>query len=338
MISSRFNVTTMLMAVLALPTISAQTPDFEKDVLPILKSRCFECHGAPRKDKRGRMKFAKAGLRLDGKDHILAGKVIVPKSPQSSMIVEYTSLPAGDPDIMPPKGSPLAPREVQTIYNWVNDGASFGKWTGAARTGIKTAPALEPGRLAPRIALLNQLGTDLQPLSDSALKALLPKMASIEPVFPGSGLLRVSFVHAKQPLGNDDLKQLSAIAPRIAHLNLAGTAISDGGLVFLSKMSRLVHLDLHRTSVSDKGMKFLAGLKELRYLNLYGTRVGDKGLPHLSMLKRLDALFLWRTEVTTQGLKRLAQMLPTAKISHKLELPAAASPLETGNRRRRKKK
>ncbi|MFT7616919.1 MAG: hypothetical protein ACI97A_000549 [Planctomycetota bacterium] len=313
---------------------SAQTPDFEKHILPILKSRCFECHSAPYKDKRGRMKFPKAGLRLDGKDHILAGETVVPKSPQSSLMVEYISLPAGDADIMPPKGRPLSTEDIQTIYNWVNDGAPFGAWTGAARKAVKKTAAPKVASVPSRIKLLKELGKDVKPLDASALKEILPGKARIRASYPGSGLLDVSFSRSASTFTSEDLKALKPIASRIARLDLGGTAVTDKDLTFLAGMERLMHLDLHKTKVTDKGMASIQGLKELRYLNLYGTEIGDNGLPNLTLLKRLESLFLWKTKVSPDGLKRLAQMLPKAKISYKLVLPDPAADPAPRNRRR----
>ena len=42
--------------------------DFEKEVWPILESRCVECHKAPY-ELNGLLKKPKAGLRLDGAAH-----------------------------------------------------------------------------------------------------------------------------------------------------------------------------------------------------------------------------------------------------------------------------
>ncbi len=318
--------------------LNAQTPDFEEDVLPILKNRCFECHGAPRKDKRGRMKFAKAGLRLDGKDHIIAGAVIVPRSPQTSMLVEYISLPAGDPDIMPPKGSPLTAKEVQTIYSWVNDGASYGSWVGESRTKVKKTAAKKVASASKSVQILKRLGANLSPLQESTMAGILPGLAQVEAVFPGSGLLRVSFARTSKVVDDDVLRKLAAFAPRIARLDLSGTKVTDKGLLHLTKMKRLVHLDLHKTGVTDAGLGYLKGLKELRSLNLYGTQVTDQGLPQISMLKKLNSLYLWRSQATAAGVRRLRQVLPLAKISFELVLPEPAPPEENPRRRRRGKK
>ncbi|MCA9044282.1 MAG: hypothetical protein KDA69_08180, partial [Planctomycetaceae bacterium] len=52
---------------------AADDVDFSKDIQPIFRERCYECHGSETHE---------AGLRLDARDHALAGgdtgEVIIP--------------------------------------------------------------------------------------------------------------------------------------------------------------------------------------------------------------------------------------------------------------------
>ena len=52
------------MFVSAVAVRAAMPLDYDKDVKPVLESRCFKCHG-PEKQK--------AGLRLDVKESVLTG-------------------------------------------------------------------------------------------------------------------------------------------------------------------------------------------------------------------------------------------------------------------------
>jgi mono/diheme cytochrome c family protein len=108
---------------------------FEKEVRPILKERCFECHGP---DKQ------KGGLRLDQKEGLFAGgdsgdPAVVPgKSAASALIKMVTST---DPDeTMPPKGKRLAPEQIASIKRWIDDGAHWPEThdaNAAANTAVK---------------------------------------------------------------------------------------------------------------------------------------------------------------------------------------------------------
>jgi cytochrome c553 len=90
-----------------------QSPNFERDIRPLLLARCSECHGATKQ---------KAGLRLDQK--AAAMKVIVPgKSGESELIRRITS--ADRTEMMPPTGERLSPREIALLKAWIDAGANW---------------------------------------------------------------------------------------------------------------------------------------------------------------------------------------------------------------------
>ncbi len=93
----------------------AASPDFGRDVLPILRRSCFECHGA---------KTQKAKLRLDVRTAALTHEgVIVPGDAAGSELYRRISLPAGDDEIMPATGKPLSKKETELIRRWIEAGA-----------------------------------------------------------------------------------------------------------------------------------------------------------------------------------------------------------------------
>ena len=108
-----------LESVLHLFALAAMASDegYLRDVKPVLKQRCYACHGA--------LKQA-SGLRLDtglaickGGDH---GAVIVPGDPASSWLVDRI-MARSESERMPPEGQPLKPAEVEAIKNWIANGA-----------------------------------------------------------------------------------------------------------------------------------------------------------------------------------------------------------------------
>jgi hypothetical protein len=120
-------VATIVFAVLSGPAVVAQgTVKFDRDVWPILESKCVTCHGP--EDQFN-------DLRLDSKDRILKGgkngKVVVPGDPAKSSLYSRTALPPDDLDIMPAEGDPLTAAQIDTLKRWVAEGADFGAWTGA---------------------------------------------------------------------------------------------------------------------------------------------------------------------------------------------------------------
>src|SRR5262245_28339238 len=107
-----------LLFALVVPALKAQPQpqgkkvDFAHDIVPLLKARCAECH------TNGKYK---GGLSLDTREALLKSKVVVPgKSRDSELFHRITS---DDADVrMPSKGKPLAPKEVDLLRVWIDQG------------------------------------------------------------------------------------------------------------------------------------------------------------------------------------------------------------------------
>ena len=98
---------------------------FEKDVLPVLERSCGECHSA--KENFSNLRLDTAAAILKGGD---LGKVLEPGNPDESSLYVRVSLPQDDLDFMPVEGEPLNEDEVETLRQWIEQGADFGGWTG----------------------------------------------------------------------------------------------------------------------------------------------------------------------------------------------------------------
>lgn len=62
--------------------------------------------------------------------------------------------------------------------------------------------------------------------------------------------------------------------PHLIHLDLAGSRVSDEGVLRLREFELLRRLNLAGTPVSRKGLRILEALPNLEWLNLAGTSVG----------------------------------------------------------------
>jgi mono/diheme cytochrome c family protein len=111
--SFRFAVPLLLLFVPAAP--AADAPTFEKQVRPIFKAYCFECHGDGEK-LRGKLDLRLRRLIVQGG---ASGPAIVPGQPDDSLLVQKVR--AGE---MPPGKKKLSPAEVAILVRWVADGAS----------------------------------------------------------------------------------------------------------------------------------------------------------------------------------------------------------------------
>ena len=102
--------------------VSAHAEDgtafFESKVLPLLKSRCYECHSHESKIKGGLALDSKSGWQAGG-DH---GAAIMPGNVSKSLLIEAVRY--ANPDMeMPPKGK-LAASEIEVLEKWVAMGAT----------------------------------------------------------------------------------------------------------------------------------------------------------------------------------------------------------------------
>jgi mono/diheme cytochrome c family protein len=92
---------------------SAATVSFTNDVVPIIQSRCINCHGGDRTEK---------GLVMHTYEELMAGSengpVIVPGDVAGSKLVELIANQK-----MPKRGPKLTPPQVQLITDWVAAGA-----------------------------------------------------------------------------------------------------------------------------------------------------------------------------------------------------------------------
>lgn len=104
--------------VLFLPGVGyAKGADYERDVKPLLRSRCFACHGA--------LKQA-ASLRLDTGASIRqggdSGAAVVAGQPAQSLLMEKVSA-AEASERMPPEGAPLTAAQIELLREWIHEGA-----------------------------------------------------------------------------------------------------------------------------------------------------------------------------------------------------------------------
>ncbi len=87
---------------------------FERDIRPILKAHCFDCHGAGEKLK-GELDLRLRRTMMRGGD---SGAAIVPGKPDESYLIER--LRAGE---MPPGNKKVSEEEIVLFERWIADGA-----------------------------------------------------------------------------------------------------------------------------------------------------------------------------------------------------------------------
>jgi hypothetical protein len=96
----------------------AEPVDYLRDIKPILKSRCYACHGALKQE---------SGLRVDtghslrqGGDN---GPAVVPEEAETSPLIARVSATDADRR-MPPEGEPLTAMQIAALKQWIAEGAA----------------------------------------------------------------------------------------------------------------------------------------------------------------------------------------------------------------------
>jgi mono/diheme cytochrome c family protein len=97
----------LMLLLLAVPAFAKV--NFVRQVKPILERHCVRCHGDERAAKN---------LRLDRQDRAM--RAIVPKKPEDSTL--YLAAKSG---IMPPGPNKLSSEELETIRQWIAEGAHW---------------------------------------------------------------------------------------------------------------------------------------------------------------------------------------------------------------------
>jgi len=97
--------------------------DYEKDIVPLLKEHCYECHS----NEKGK---TKGNLVLDDieemkKYQITPHSLIQPENPEESQFLVLMKLPPNDSDAMPPDGARMPMENLKIIEQWIAEGATI---------------------------------------------------------------------------------------------------------------------------------------------------------------------------------------------------------------------
>src|SRR5262245_34769704 len=111
----------------SLPLPAAHQINSNKEIKPILETRCMKCHG------RGK---GKGELRIDTRETFLkggeSGPAVVPGKSEESLLIELVS-GLNPESVMPKKGSKLNSGQIALLRAWIDqgvqwdEGVSFGK-------------------------------------------------------------------------------------------------------------------------------------------------------------------------------------------------------------------
>ena len=93
-------------------------PLFESSIEPLLRTRCWQCHGEA--VQHGRLKLSSREAMLAGGER---GVVIVPGKPEQSRLYRMV---AGLEKPTMPMGGAIEAAEVEAVRKWIAEGAVWG--------------------------------------------------------------------------------------------------------------------------------------------------------------------------------------------------------------------
>jgi hypothetical protein len=108
----------LILLSVACSLVGQELVDFRRDIEPIFRARCSNCHGAQQQ---------LSGLRLDSREAALrggySGVAVRPGDSAGSRLIELVS--GKGKLVMPPAGTRLDEREMQLLRNWIDQGAGW---------------------------------------------------------------------------------------------------------------------------------------------------------------------------------------------------------------------
>lgn len=99
---------------------AASAVDYKKDVLPIMKEHCWDCHSNEKKVKGN---LALDDLEEMGEYQISKFNIIRPHNPEESQFLQMLKLGEGDDDFMPRNGAAVPNAKIAVIEQWIKEGA-----------------------------------------------------------------------------------------------------------------------------------------------------------------------------------------------------------------------
>ncbi len=109
------------------PAKASPAPSFQKDIQPLLKAKCWRCHGET-VSKAELTLHTVAGIQKGSE----SGAIIVAGKSDESRLFEVLH----DGEMPPDKKDPLTPAQIELVRKWIDAGASFENDPAAAKSGL----------------------------------------------------------------------------------------------------------------------------------------------------------------------------------------------------------
>jgi uncharacterized membrane protein len=274
-------------------------------VKPILKEKCYGCHGASKQ---------KGKLRLDEPQHILKGGkdgvVIVAGKIDESELIDRIDLLLDDEDHMPPKEKKqLTEKEIEVLKSWIAAGADFNK--SVVESGQLTALEKIFSSQPPK-SISDIPAEEVRAADPSTLDQLQKLSVAIVPVAVNKNYLSANLINVTSLDSVIDL--LIKVKEQLVWLKASGQLVTDTHLSRMIQLDKLIKLSLDKTQITDAGLAQLKSLPKLQYLNLNGNKITSTGLNSLKGLTDLKAIFVYQTLIKSEEIELLKKSFPNVVI------------------------
>jgi hypothetical protein len=212
----------------ALGVLAAPAPTFEKDIRPILKAHCFDCHGEGEQLKGGLDVRLRRFLVAGGED----GPAIVPGKPDQSELLKLV-----ESGKMPKRDKKPTPAEIALLRHWIATGAKTArpepaelpKGTSGITEGDRSFWSFQPIRppALPKAKSRDRVRTPVDAFLVAAMKRAGVRFSP--DADPGTLIRRVTFDLTGLPPTPEEVEAFVRECAEEKHLEGGKTGIASGG-------------------------------------------------------------------------------------------------------------
>ncbi len=327
------------------PPVPAAAPDdgglalWRDEVRAIFEARCVECHGPDKRkaglrlDRLDEALHPEVGVIAagDAEGSYLFELVSLPADDPDLMPAKGEPLTADEQDVIRrwiEAGAAHDTAAGASAEPGDEPQGSGGEEDGAGADGTEDDDDTDGAPPGDEEASISPPSPDLGDGVTRALAAVAAAGGRGQRVGLDSGDVEVSFSRAA--VGDEALESLAGLEEVLVAARLDRTEVTDAGVApFVARFPRLARLDLSGTAVGDVTAGALAGHPALVVVNLYETRVTDDGVARLADAPALEKVYLWGSEATEDAVEALRAARPALRVEFG-DLAAALAAADIG--------
>lgn len=122
----------------------AASPDFQREVRPILSQYCYQCHGFDEHSRQGQLRLD----RFEGATQPAesGAAAIVPKHADHSELIQRVTSHEADLQMPPPEtGKKLTQTQIETLRSWIDAGAEYAPHWAFVKPAASSPPEVAQG-------------------------------------------------------------------------------------------------------------------------------------------------------------------------------------------------